>query len=98
MTSILFYIAALYLIPPPAKRAWLGLKDSGAGSDFRWVSDNTTVTFTNWQGGSPNTNGMCVALPVKTPAGDVGVWISADCLVNVDVLCEANRVNIYKML
>ena len=93
MTLLLFYIAALDISSPEI--AWIGLKDfSNTNSDWRWVSDNTTLTFTNWQDGNPNQDGVCVALPLNTfQAGPIGRWFTADCRDNHDVLCETDRVN-----
>ena len=33
---------------------WIGLRDSGTGTDFKWISNESTATYVNWNTGQPN--------------------------------------------
>ena len=89
-----FDISALN--PPNQQLGWIGLRDfSGMNTDFRWLSDNSSMIFSNFVPGQPDFNDqhcVYVTFPMNT-LGEPGRWRDAECVLNVHAICETERVS-----
>lgn len=43
-----------FLIDNKKESVWIGANDNAQESNFVWESDNTSLTFTDWNTGDPN--------------------------------------------
>ena len=95
----MFYIAAiLNPIVNGFQFAWIGLMDfTGNNSDWRWISDNTSLTFSNWAPSQPDDGDQNCASAVlpSTNFFPPGSWSDTSCSQGsiVGAICEANRVS-----
>ena len=87
-------IAALNL--PLERFGWIGLKDfSGNDTDFRWISDNSSLTFDNWEASQPDNDAEQCVLVGLSPSeiAATGEWFDFNCGFNNPAVCEADRVS-----
>ena len=94
LRSNAFYIAALS--PPIPPLAWIGLMDvTGNNLDWRWIVDNTNLTFSNWLPSQPDQSSQqCVIVVLPNNDGDApGLWRDATCKYKGHAICETNRVS-----
>ena len=91
---ILFCAAALEVTI--AASAWIGLMDfSGNNMDFRWISDNASLTFDNWAPSQPDLDFQeCgAALLSANVLGNPAEWVDESCVGHLRAFCEADRVS-----
>ena len=95
MIHSFFFTTALDL--PTDRLGWIGFMDfSGNKSDIRWISNNASLSFTNWIAGEPNNVGEdCGAIVLtSSTSDDIAEW--GDTLCSFDIfhaVCEAERVS-----
>ena len=78
--------------------AFIGLVDfSGNRTDWHWISDNTTLTFDNWQNGEPKNNPTrnCVRVRLATANSGrpAGAWFVSGCTSNAATFCDTDLVS-----
>ncbi|XP_037102251.1 ladderlectin-like [Syngnathus acus] len=64
-----------------ATQAWIGLTDAVSDDDFMWT-DGSDVDFTNFEGGEPNDDGVCVEMVTAD-----GEWNDVDCTTDLPYVC-----------
>ena len=70
---------------------WIGLNDKDVEGNFVWVSDNSTVYYSNWDRGDPNNAGQgehCVLIWTRDHK-----WDDAPCGWHRRPLCEKPYVH-----
>ena len=80
--------------------AYIGLIDvSGNSTEWQWVSDNSSLTFSNWGPMQPQPANIvtCVITPVFPTEGieAIGLWENANCIRSYNAVCETDRVSDY---
>ena len=78
---------------------WIGATDGATEMTWRWISDGSAASYTNWGSGEPNNDGAfgaqedCAEIhPYASGAsGTAGGWNDADCGANRRFVCEAGR-------
>uniref|UniRef100_A0A8C2AUZ0 Mannose receptor, C type 1b n=1 Tax=Cyprinus carpio TaxID=7962 RepID=A0A8C2AUZ0_CYPCA len=63
---------------------WIGFSNLASGR-FKWT-DGSTVTFTDWAKGEPQTH-ECVFMS-KSPGSDFGKWVATDCNSTQGFICS----------
>ena len=67
---------------------------SGDNQDWHWISDNTTLTFQNWENLEPDTfSDVCVFARSDSTFGGTGEWLDASCDSVGPAICEADLVS-----
>ena len=63
---------------------WIGLTDQTSENSFVW-SDESPVSYVNWNGGEPNNvnSENCVQMKMKD-----GSWNDAHCVDKISSICE----------
>ncbi|XP_021339906.1 neurocan core protein-like [Mizuhopecten yessoensis] len=67
--------------------SWIGANDRDKEGEWRWISDNSTVTFTDWKAGEPNDVGGdedCVIMGIH--------WNDDNCTKENSFICEKEGV------
>ena len=93
--SDFFYIFAA-LIRNSRSLGYIGLMDrSGNNTDYRWISDNTNLTFNNFAPDEPDSSGEhCVAATLGSANFEPpGLWHDVTCMYAFHAICETNRVS-----
>ena len=89
----IFFIVAL-----PAQdgqSAFIGLMDFTGNNDWRWISDNATLTYTNWAANEPINSTAFNCAYINTPFSNrpIGQWFVDDCNERYFAACETERVS-----
>ena len=77
-------------------RFYIGLMDITGSRDWHWISDNSSLTYTNWGTGQPENNTKaCVFVNIKPNLGNApGEWSVTSCLTSFRIICESERVSV----
>lgn len=68
-----------------ADNVWIGAKF--INSKYKWIDDDSDLTFTNWFDGSPrNLSGYCVQM--NSDIASVGKWVDEPCTRRNLVVCQ----------
>ena len=82
---------------PEGESGWIGLIDfSDNKSDFRWISNNSSLTFFNWFGSQPagQDQDCGVAVLSPSPFASPAEWFDDLCAMDFSrAVCEADRVS-----
>ena len=65
---------------------WIGIQYKTADKNYVYISDNTSVTWTNWANGQPDRNGNCVA----RAWGQNDTWDDRPCNGRNPFVCSRN--------
>ena len=80
------------LAPKAENEAWIGLhKDPRNNSRWQWV-DGSSLNYTNWSKGEPNSNSSTGDCTKIYPASSAlaGKWKDEKCNLPLNFICEIN--------
>ena len=84
---------------------WLGISKTGGG-EWRWLSNNSLINWTNWLNGHPRRRKNCIYVSTYTNSHrDKGLndldreWISTICASDTNyVICEKSTITLESYL
>ena len=70
-------------------KAWIGLSDPTRNNQWKWVSDNSSVTYTHWAPGEPNH--LIETCAEMYMASQNGKWNNIPCSHSRQFICEKSE-------
>ena len=66
----------------------MGIRDSDSNNNWKYASNNQTVSWTNWNPGSPDNFGGLPENCVNTGSKGSSKWKDGTCSYNFQSICE----------